>query len=162
MPAAIALQYTAMSIRGNLQRALIERTAARHTPGELLERLDRTGAAITERLAAAPDTPANREAAVHVIGIERWGQRRLRIALGEPPVRDEYDAYRPGEDQDMAALAALFAETRQQTLALATLAVRLPESVTAPHNELGDLTVPGWLIYLEGHAERETRFRLRG
>lgn len=151
-----------MSISGTLQRILIERTAARHTPGELLERLDRTGAVISERLGAAADTPGNRATAAHVIGIERWGQRRLRVALGEPLVRDEYDAYRPSEELDMAALAALFAETRQQTVALASLAAQLPESVTAPHNDLGDLSVAGWLVYLEGHAERETRFGLRG
>jgi len=43
-----------------------------------------------------------------VIGIERWGQRRLRMLLGEPPVSDEYDSYRPGEDLSMPALRDAF------------------------------------------------------
>lgn len=51
-------------------------------------------------------------------------------------------------------MAAAFAEAREQTIALAHQAANLPPSVTARHNDLGDLSVKGWLAYLEGHATR--------
>lgn len=54
-------------------------------------------------------------------------------------------------------MAAAFAEAREQTIALAHQAANLPPSVTARHNDLGDLSVKGWLAYLEGHATRELR-----
>lgn len=150
-----------MSLIGSLLRIFVQRQASDTTPGELIDRLETSGEIVTGRLAAAPDTPGNREVACHVIGIERWGDRRLRMALGEPVVTDEYDGYRPSLDLEMAALAQAFVQTRAETVALANQAAHLPESVRAPHNDLGELTVPEWLVYLDSHAMRETKRRLR-
>lgn len=149
-----------MSWIGRVIAYVTERQAGDKAAEELITALIASGTAVAERMARATDTPGNREAAAHIIGIERWGARRLRTALGDVALNDEYDAYRPDGEHDMATLAATFAEAREQTLALAQQAANLPPSVTARHNDLGDLSVKGWLVYLESHATRELR-RLR-
>jgi hypothetical protein len=151
-----------MSLIGTVLRTITERQAAGKSTADLLSGLEESAGEITQRLATAADTPGNREVAAHVIGIERWGDRRLRVALGEPMVSDEYDDYRPSLDTDMAAMAELFAQTRAETVALAHRAAALPESATAPHNDMGDISVGAWLIYLRDHADRETKRRLKG
>jgi hypothetical protein len=150
-----------MSITGDLIRALTERRARGQTAEQLIERLVESGQTVAERMARAADTPGNREAAAHIIGIERWSARRLRTALGDVATRDEYDGYRPSTDLTMAELAEAFAAAREQTTALAQQAANLPPSVTARHNDLGDLSVKGWLFYIENHAWRES-IRIRG
>jgi hypothetical protein len=84
------------------------------------------------------------------------------MALGESAVSDEYDGYRPSAELDMAALTQAFVRTRAETVALANRAANLPESVTAPHNDMGDISMGAWLVYLNGRADRETKRRLRG
>jgi hypothetical protein len=142
---------------------VVERQAQGRSFRELAADLERSGEAIAARLQSAPDTARNREVAVHVIGIERWGQLRLRVPLGEPFVLDSYRPYRPEEDASMEELRSAFDATRRETL---TLARRLEANGTDPdirvrHNDLGEVTLRGWLTYLNGHGERETR-RLKG
>lgn len=149
-----------MSWIGTAIAYVVERQAGGKTVDELIAKLAASGAAVAERMARAADTPGNRDVAAHIIGIERWGAQRLRTALGDVALADEYDGYRPGMEQDMAAMAEAFAEAREQTIALAHQAANLPSSVTARHNDLGDLSVKGWLGYLGSHATRELR-RLR-
>jgi hypothetical protein len=95
----------------------------------------------------------------HITGIERWGQRRLQILLGEPPIADEYDGYRPGTDLTLDEQRALFRETRTATLALIDQlqAAGVGDDATAPHNDFGPLTVRGWLRYLDMHANLESK-----
>ena len=72
-------------------------------------------------------------------------------------------ARRPMAD-GVEALRREFAETRSETLALAR-ALRqagVDPSTTVRHNDLGELTVAGWLAYLLQHPEQESRARLRG
>ncbi len=125
--------------------------------------LERSGRDITARFAGAKDTPGNREAVNHITGIERWGQRRLRAALGEPPVMDSYRGYRLPEESDIKTLAQAFADTRRETVALALELGRADPNLLQKvrHNDLGELSVGGWLAYLEAHAGRE-QFRVRG
>jgi hypothetical protein len=151
-----------MSLIGFVLRTITERQAAERSTADLVAGLENSAGKIAGRLATAADTPNNREVAAHVIGIERWGGRRLRVALGEPVVDDEYDVYRPSPDTPMGEMAGLFAQTRAETVALAHRAAALPESVTAPHNDMGDISIGAWLVYLRGHAERETQRRLKG
>ena len=56
---------------------LIERPANKLTLVQLTANLEAAGQQLEQRMAEAGDTPPNREKASHVIGIERWGQRRL-------------------------------------------------------------------------------------
>jgi hypothetical protein len=94
----------------------------------------------------------------HVVGIERWGQRRLQVALGEPLLMDEYDNYRPARDLDWQGLQAEFQATRRETIALAQrLEQAGAEATRVNHNSFGDLSVRGWLYYLGRHADLESR-----
>lgn len=142
--------------------------AERHAGGkgiaELADELETSGREMDRRIEGKPDTPGNREAIAHWVGIERWGERRLKVALGEPFVQDAYHPYRPDKEEGVEALREAFAETRKETVALAR---RLESEGVDPdrtirHNDLGDLSVRGWLGYLIQHPEQESRGRLRG
>jgi hypothetical protein len=148
-----------MSLISTILHFVISRSAVKFSLDELQTRLRLSSESITECIEKAPDTPANRGQVSHLIGIERWGQRRLRTALGEPLVMGEYDADRPSEDQPLETLSNLFSETRQQTLALVDELKKVPgvENKMIPHNEIGDLSVRGWLFYLDSHANRESQ-----
>lgn len=149
---------------GLFRRPMAERHARGKGIDELAAELEASGRDMDARIAGKPDSPGNREALAHWVGIERWGQRRLRVALGEPFVEDAHHPYRPDEKEGLEALCRAFAETRAETVALAH---RLDEagvdpSTTVHHNDLGDLTIAGWLAYLLQHPEQESRGRLRG
>ncbi len=91
-------------------------------------------------------------------GLERWGQSRLRVALGEPLLMDEYDVYRPPRAAGWAELQDAFHSTRQQTVALAgQLDQAVTNGVKVPHNQFGLLTVRSWLRYLDIHANMEAK-----
>ena len=88
--------------------------------------------------------------------MERWGQSRLRVALGQPLVLDEYDGYRPTMGQSWNELQDAFTATREQTILLAEqfASAELGET-TVRHNEFGDLSILQWLVYLRTHANTE-------
>lgn len=150
-----------MSWLGKLVNNFYEWQAGRRQVPELLTALDTSGQVVADRFGRAGDNANNREVARHIIGIERWSRRRLQTALGDTAVMDEYDSYRPDDVADMAGLAALFAEEREKTIALAEQAANLPDSVRVAHNDLGQMSVAAWLYYIENHASREC-VRLRG
>ena len=137
---------------------LFERPAQKKSIEELRSSLKETHHAALQSIEEAPDTDENREILRHVIGIERWGQRRLQVALGEPPVMDEYDEYRP-DNTDLPALRDAFDETRQETIELTHELARTNGNgtTTVSHNQWGDLSVRGWLNYLNGHAQRDIK-----
>ena len=149
---------------GLMRRPMAERHAKDKGMTELAEELEASGRSLDARFAQAPDSGTNREALAHWIGIERWGQRRLRVALGEPLVIDAYHGYRPDKEKGMEHLREAFAETRADTLALIDelQAAGVDPATTIRHNDLGDLSVAGWLAYLLQHPEQESRGRLRG
>ena len=143
-------------------RPLLERQAKNRSPEELTAALANSRGEVAERLRRAADTERNREVANHIVGIERWGQRRLRGALGEAPVQDSYHGYRLPETASLDELQQAFDTTRQDTLQLAqTLQTNDVDPTTqVRHNGLGALSVKAWLVYLDGHAKREsTRLR---
>lgn len=149
---------------GLVRRPMAERHARGKAITELADELEVSGRELGQRMDGRPDTPGNREAVAHWVGIERWGQRRLRVALGEPFVQDTYHPYRPDVDADFEALRTAFAETRAETVALARqLGERgIDPAMIVRHNDLGHLSVGGWLAYLIQHPEQESRARLRG
>lgn len=139
---------------------VLEAPAGRSSYTDLSQSLERAGVSLAGRAARAADTPANREVLLHIIGIERWGQNRLRVALGKQPyVRDEYRAYRPPEGSGMEELRRLLSSTRSGTVDLARqLHARPPQDdATVEHNGLGPLTAKAWLRYLTQHADLESR-----
>lgn len=116
---------------------------------------------VAKRMARAAETPGTREADAHIIGIECWSARRLRTAPGDVALQDAYDGYRPAASLAMADLSEAFAAAREQTVTLDQQAANLPPSVTTQHNDLGDLSLKGWLFYIKNHALRES-IRIRG
>ena len=144
-------------------RPFAERRGRQRTLDDAARELERSGARLDAHLAGKPDTPANREAIAHCVGIERWGQSRLRVGLGEPLRMDGHRGYRPDPADGIEALRAALAETRAATVALARelAAAGVDASTTVRHNDLGDLTLAGWLAYLEQHASRELPLRVR-
>ncbi len=148
---------------GGVLRPMLERQAKGRSVQEFAGLLEHSGAEVAKRLQGAPDTPHNREVANHIVGIERWGQRRLRVALGEPPIMDSYRGYRLPEGVDLEALRSAFTNTRRDTVELAReLGFTDPQSQRkVRHNDFGELSVGGWLAYLDGHAKREST-RIKG
>jgi hypothetical protein len=141
-----------------LVNLILERPAQRLTMTEYALRLQRTGEKIERHLDSVSETVRNRIVLRHLIGIERWGQRRLRVALAEPLVLDEYDDYRPDKSMAWEDMKELFVTTRNETVALARKleSVVMPD-MTIPHNTYGNLTLRGWLRYLDLHARWENR-----
>lgn len=138
--------------------ALVERPARRMGPAALVARLEAGRAGVPALLEGAGDAAAVKQLR-HVIGIERWGQRRLRVALGDVAYqRDEHQAYLPSEAETRAQLLERFDAVRVETVDLARRLVaeaRLGEKVE--HNALGPVTALGWLRYLQMHGEWEAR-----
>lgn len=125
---------------------------------QMIARLQEHGQFLEQQFASMPESKRNHSLMTHIIGIEKWGQQRLRVALGAPYVRDEYDVYRPAKDTPQRELSALFRETRAETVALARqVAASGVESVKAEHNQFGMLTAKGWLNYLDTHASFEAK-----
>jgi hypothetical protein len=147
-----------MSLIGKIIRFVIEKKAAKKELSILRNDLRTSSKTVAERMRSAADTRENRGQASHLTGIERWAQPRLRVFLGEKPVEGEYNGYRPSQDLNMAAQARAFSETRAATLDLiaALEKATIPDTQTVPHNDLGQLSLRGWLMYLESHANRES------
>ena len=123
---------------------------------DLTAELEAAGKRNLQQLMEKMPTERNYKQLNHIIGIERWGQQRLRVALGDPFRTDEYDAYRPPLGLSWNELHDVFDQTRQETLVLANRLIELgalDEKVL--HNNLGDLSVKQWLYYLRIHANTE-------
>jgi len=160
--------YVARSRKAELKSfvvaQLLEGPAARLSYTELAQRLERGGLTLAGRAARTADTDANRGVLTHIIGMERWGQNRLRVALGQQAfVRDEHHPYKPGAGTTLRELQDLLSQTRAQTTDLARQLHAAPpvEGTAVEHNGLGPLTPKAWLRYLTQHADLESR-RLRG
>lgn len=143
-------------IAGNL---LFTRPARKETLTGLAERLEASGRTLEARFAAASPGDANRETIRHIIGIERWGQRRLRAFRGGATPADQYDGYRPAANLDIAALRGMFTECRRDTVAVARDLAQsdVPENTRVEHNLFGPFGARDWLYYLDSHANREAR-----
>ncbi len=136
-----------------------ERPARRLGLPQYAHLLETSGQAIAKASASTPDTAYNRRVLSHIVGIERWAQRRLRVALGEPLLMDEYNGYRPPRETSWEELQRQFQTTRQASvelaLDLATAGVSLETAI--PHNQYGPLTPRAWLRYMTVHANLESK-----
>jgi len=149
------------SINRRLQRAIahliIEQPARSLGIDRLITRLEKSGQKLEKRFASMDGRLKNQEIITHVIGIERWGLRRIRVALGEPAVDEEYDAYCPTA-QDWPGLQASLRAARQATIAMGkTIRMAGVDANTRiKHNQFGEISLLGWLYYLEKHANLES------
>ena len=153
-----------MSLSGTAFRLFYEWAAKGRSYEDFLRKLQKNETTVHGRLVNARDSAWNRTRAVHVIGIERWGTRRLRVLLGEPLIMDEYDGYAPSAQLSMVELAQEFKQTRAATLAVVHELQNkgIAISQTVKHNEVGDLSAGGWIFYLENHIGRETYLLMQG
>lgn len=150
-------RLVARMIRGHF-----ERLGKRTTPAEMAARLEASGRSLAQRFAAEDDEPAVRETLQHVIGIERWGQRRLRVALGEPFDARGHRPFRLEDDATLDRLRVGFTTTRADSVALAKrlATTEIEPDLRIAHDDLGELSINAWLAYLDGHALVEARRRL--
>jgi hypothetical protein len=147
-----------MGLRQSITNRFLEQPFRSLTAEQMAERLELDGRTLERTVAAAKDSESNRKLLSHITGIERWGHSRLRVALGEPLVMDEYDGYRPPREAGWTELQDAFHSTRQQTIALAgQLNQAVTNGVKVPHNQFGPLTVRSWLRYLDIHANMEAK-----
>lgn len=151
-----AISRTATKVFSNVA---IKRPARKLGLGDLATRLEDAGKTLELRFGAAMDTPANREKVRHIVGIERWGQRRLETFLGKEAVDDEYDDYQPSASASWRDLKLAFANTRRRTVEMARQLdkAKIGDDRTAMHNGQGPLTAREWLYYLRLHADLESR-----
>lgn len=128
------------------------------TMATMIGRLEKARGELAARYNRAAGTDAQRARLRHIIGIERWSQRRLRTILGEPPIADEYDGYQPDAALGWPAMREAFATTREETITLARQIADagLADTVRVRHNDLGELNAREWLYYLNTHANRES------
>jgi len=148
-----------MSFVGTILRTVTQFQVRNKSIEDLIASAEAAGKTIIARTADKPDTPPNRQVLRHIIGIERWGQRRLKTLVGEPPIQDEYDGYQPADTLDFNALRTTFEQTRAETIAVVREIQKrgITTKTTARHNDMGDLPVANWLRYLTMHANFETR-----
>jgi hypothetical protein len=147
-----------MNLRESITNRFLERPWKNLSAEQMAQRLELDGRTLERIFAAAKDGETNRKLLSHITGIEHWGQSRLRAALGEPLVMDEYDGYRPPREAGWAELQDAFHSTRQQTVVLARQAEPgIVAGVKVPHNQFGLLTVRSWLRYLDIHANTEAK-----
>jgi hypothetical protein len=139
---------------------VIELPAKRQGLSKLTQSLTDSGEALKRDLERIEDSDKNRSRLRHIIAIERWGQRRLKVALGEAFRQDENRAYKPEEDTPWGVLKELYWATRAETLTLAEALGSTDLTQRVPHNQFGPVSVLGWLRYLENHARLEGK-RLR-
>ncbi|MBK7896699.1 MAG: DinB family protein [Candidatus Promineifilaceae bacterium] len=136
---------------------LLERPGKKWTMSAWAEKLTASGEAISKKLEKIPDNPPNRQLLSHIIGIEQWGQSRLRVGLGEPFKADEYDDYRPSKNRSWEQLKTEFRIVRRKTVALAEELDnnQVNQLTKVTHNQYGDISLGAWLRYLEMHANLE-------
>lgn len=158
-----------MSLRDMFQRLIVqlfvERSEREKTLDDIAASLQESSHEISLCLSGLDSNLENCERLAHMIAIERWGQARIRVALGETFLPDEADAYLPSPESSWQELVTAFIAARQATLALIqeVQAVRLPDDFKIHHNQFGPLSVKGWLRYLDEHAVAEsTRLEAAG
>jgi DinB superfamily len=139
---------------------MLERPAQRQGLTKLAQNLNDSGEAFYRDLERIEENERNREQLRHIIAIERWGQRRVAVALGEAFIQDDNHAYKPSSRASWQDLKDAFTATRAETLSLAERLKKSDVKQAVAHNQFGPITILAWLRYLENHARLEGK-RLR-
>lgn len=146
--------------KGFVVERVLERPARHQGLAQQTLKLEAAGRKLERRLQGAKGTEKDKAALRHIIGIERWGSRRVALvtqnAASEAVLTDGHTPHKPVSD-DWQTLIAEFSETRKETLALAQSLNEAQATAEVPHNDLGPLSVGAWLHYLRLHASLEGR-----
>lgn len=142
----------------------VERPGAKKTVQQWTTQLEDDARAIEARARSAKNQQKAQIVLRHISGIERWGQRRLSVFLGEPLLIDEYDNYQPAKDLTTEQQVAEFRKTRAQTIEIVRKIASTPTNDAAStdeskvlHNQFGPISLRGWLRYLNMHANLESK-----
>ncbi len=155
----MALRETVLKLVAPL---FIENPAQKQSFTQLMAKLEKSQGLIATRINAVKPQNLEKHRATlrHIIGIERWGTERLKVALGEAFKPDGQKNYHPDPNSDFTALLEDFKNTRLETLRIAKLVEQQNPSAKIEHNGFGELSIKGWLQYLNFHASSES-LRLR-
>jgi len=76
---------------------------------------------------------------------------------GAPFTLDSYRGYRLPDEATLQQLQDAFATVREESVALARelASAAVDPGQTIRHNDLGDLTVVEWFVYIIDHSSRE-------
>lgn len=96
---------------------MLERPVRHQGFAAQLAGLERAAGQLEARLQKAAGTPKDREVLRHIIGIERWGQRRNGLVVGgeavsAEAVSDAHQAYKPAAESLWDALVEAFTGAR--------------------------------------------------
>ena len=152
----MALRETVLKLVAPL---FIENPAQKRTFAQLTLKLEQSQGEIANRINAVKTQNLEKHRATvrHIIGIERWGTQRLKVALGEAFKPDGQKDYHPNPNSDFSALLEDFNSTRLETLRVAKLVEQQNPNAKIEHNGLGPLSVKGWLAYLNIHSSMESQ-----
>lgn len=137
----------------------LERPVRNKSYAELGYILEASGDNIAQQISQVQDSDKNRTRLRHIIGIEQWAQSRLRVALGNEFVQDEYDGYAPDESATWQQLKAQLASTRAVTIGLTNELIiqNVPTVLKIKHNTFGAVSPRGWLRYIDFHSRQESK-----
>lgn len=136
---------------------LLERPPRHFTTADFVRELEKGKTAVLARAQQVGASADNQRVLSHIIGIERWGQARIKVAQGAPFIQEEYNGYRPTRETPWTDLIEQFAATRQATIALVQALTPSHYEQCILHNQWGKLSVRAWLRYLTFHATTESR-----
>ena len=150
------LRETALKI---IVPLFVENPAQKKSFAQLQANLEKSKTIIETRVikTASQNLEQHRATLRHIIGIERWGTERLKVALGEAFKSDGQKDYHPDSSLDLTQLLQEFTKTRLETLRVAKLLESANSSIKIEHNNFGPISVKGWLGYLNVHGEIESR-----
>lgn len=143
--------------RASLQHAcaaLAIETPARWTGMDrLIKVLDTSGQSLEKHMHTVKGRAINQNALAHIIGIERWAQRRLCVVLGEALCEDSFATSYPGA-QSWTQLVEIFHLTRKETVSLgkSLRMAGIDPEIRIPHHQFGNLSILGWLYYINLQA----------
>ena len=154
-----SIRENSIVIQQLITHFLLERPAKKWTMTAWGEKLTASGESLNQKLDKLADSERNRQVLSHIIGIEQWGQSRLRVGLGEPFTEDEYDNYRPSRNRSWEQLKMEFRMARKRTVALAEELdnQQADQFSRVKHNQYGQITLGAWLRYLNMHANLESK-----
>lgn len=146
-----------LSARRSYTSLVIETPALWSGMDRLIKTLDRSGQSLDRHLRGVKGRTINQQTLAHIINIERWAQRRLCVALGEPLCED------PGENNlpifpGWIQLVEDFHTARKETISLgkSLRMAGINPKTKIPHHQLGDLSILGWLYYINIQANLES------
>ena len=157
LPGQKNILWRALATLKHAYALLVFETPARWSGMDrLIKRLEDSGQSLEKHLAKVSGRAANREILVHMLRIERSGQRRLCVALGEPLCED-LDDTRPLA-QNWPLLVEAYKRARKETISLckSIRMARIDPKTRIPHQQYGDISLLGWLYYLHLYAAVES------